>query len=248
MNPLAFLPFFKNSLCLEAFLQIKQQTDGASVRGRGVAAGTWVKALNEALAEASLELFLSEQLSCLQWFFCCKHLNWIFISLFHYKSACLLRACVECGHCKAVPRSALLSRRTRCGVEECFKHTLSNPFLLSSLEGVCSFQQSNPLISIPHSGWGADSSKLGYTRLVKWALPEKGVFNKVNLKSTQKWFCSVMSNCWLRAICLVKICFPTVPLRPLGTVTLTWLLLLQARGWSSVPSAPFTASCHESSQ
>lgn len=90
--------------------------------------------------------------------FCCKHLNLIFIPLLHYRSAYLLSACVECWHCKAVPRSALLSRCTSCGVEECLKHTLSNPFLFSSLEGVCLLQQSNPLISIPHFGRDADSS------------------------------------------------------------------------------------------
>lgn len=180
--------------------------------------------------------------------FCSKCLNSIFTSLSSQSG--LPGVCAGCWHCEAVPRCELLPRRARCGVEECFKHTLSNPFLFCSLDGVCSLQQSNPLISIPRiRARGADSSKLGKARLVTWALPEKKeCFIRSVYKAYLNDFFSEMSNCWLTAICLVKICFPIVPVRPSGTVTLARLWLLQARGWSSVPSAAFTASCHESSQ
>lgn len=171
MNPLAFFPFL-NSLCLKAFLQIKQRTDGASVRGRGVAAGqsedikwaTW-KELHSSYSLVSSRHACSE--------FCSKCLNSIFTSLSSQPG--LPGMCAGCWHCEAVPWCELLPRRARCGVEECFKHTLSNPFLFCSL--VCSLQQSNPLISIPRiRARGADSSKLGKARLVTWALPERECF------------------------------------------------------------------------
>lgn len=59
-----FLPFLKSSLLED--LSANQTTDRWSFC-QGVAAGKWVKTLNEPLAGASLELFFSWQLSRLQW-------------------------------------------------------------------------------------------------------------------------------------------------------------------------------------
>lgn len=117
--------------------------------------------------------FVGSCLACSE--FCCKYLDLIFISLFHYKSACLLSACIECWHCEAVPRRALLSTHTRCGVEECFKHTLSNPFSLlqsGSCLIIATFQYLTLDEVLTHMGNAG----------------KKGVFNKLDLKSIPKWF------------------------------------------------------------